>query len=106
VLITHLPQESWTQTVLRDSPEHEALRTRESAGPVKFGPWALGNYQLAEVIDALRQNTYVTGIAGQLDPTPTPPKPTPRPGAQPAAVRALTPEGLAYLRRVHNGSGS
>lgn len=103
VLISRLPQESWTQTALRDSPEHAAMRAARQDGPVKFGPWSLGNYQLAELIDAIRQNTWMTQavIPGREGPPPPQPAPTPRPGAEMAKVRSLTPEGLSYLQRIH-----
>lgn len=107
-MITHLPQDSWTQTALRDDPKHQAIRTASPKGPVRFGPWGLGNYQLADLIDAIRYDTWTkiaqrAHDAGQQPPPP--PAPTPRPGAQPEAG-ALTPKGLAYLRRVHGQSSS
>jgi hypothetical protein len=104
VLITRLPQESWTQTALRDSPEHAAMRSKRQNEPVRFGPWALENYQLAELIDAIRQNTWMTQVMvpGRQGPPPPAPPRTPRPGAEPAAVRSLTPEGLSYLQRIHS----
>lgn len=101
VFIAHLPQESWTQTALRDSPEHADMRAAAPAEPVRFGPWSLTNYQLAEVIDAIQRGTYTAAVVGHVDPAPTFPKPTPRPGAEPRNVRALTPQGVAYLRKLH-----
>jgi len=95
VLIQKLPQESWTQTTLRDeAPESDLV-----AGEQKFGPWALVNYQLADLKDAVRRLEYVTAVAGQLEPKPKPPEPTPRPGSR-AKVRALNPAAQAYLDRL------
>lgn len=102
VLIAHLPQESWTQTALRDSPEHAEMRAAARNEPVRFGPWALLNYQLADLRDDVRgvQYALAVGLDGLQAPA-TPPAPVPRPGAEPE--RALTPKGLAYLKRLHNG---
>jgi hypothetical protein len=51
VFIQHLPQESWTQTVCgtsvggADQPGAAAGAGRAE----KFGPWALINYQIADL---------------------------------------------------------
>jgi hypothetical protein len=68
----------------------------EPPGPERFGPWALFNYQLSQLLDALRRLEYVQAVAGGLKPDPEPPKPSPRPGL--ATVRVLkTAEQIAYL---------
>ena len=95
MLINRLPQESWTQTELRDETPQSDLVAPEP----KFGPWALTNYQLADLRDAVRRLEYVTAVAGQLEPKPKPPTPTLRPGAT-AKVRALNPAAAAYLDRL------
>lgn len=64
-----------------------------------FGPWALENYQLAELRDAMRRLEYVAGLAGNLTPKPTPPDPTPRPGLRRAAPKQ-TPSNVVYLNSL------
>jgi len=55
VLIKGLPATSLTQTILRDTVEvDEADVVR--AEP-RFGPWDQQNYQLADLIDEIRQQT-------------------------------------------------
>lgn len=96
--------DSWTQTILRDEQPEHGLTRRES-GEQKFGPWALANYQLATLTDAVRQLSYVTAIAGRIEPKPDIPKPTPRPGANRKKVAALTPAGVAYLNNLRAAKG-
>lgn len=93
VLIRRLPQESWTQTELRDAADEELVAP---AREERFGPWALANYQLASLLDAVRRVEYVSAVAGQLEPKPVPPEPSPRPGVK-RKVRALNPAAQAYL---------
>lgn len=95
VLVTKLPADSWTQTELRDSapPVVDDERT------AKFGPWALINYQLAQLLDSVHRLEYVQAVSGGLEPKPDPPKPVPKPG--PSNVRQLrTPEEVAYLQAL------
>jgi hypothetical protein len=95
VLVTRLPADSWTQTELRDDP---TVASDPMAAP-KFGPWALTNYQLAQLLDSVRRLEYVQAVAGGLDPKPEPPKPVPKPGQ--TNVRPLrTPEEIAYLQAL------
>lgn len=99
VLLNRLPQESWTQTELRDSQPDSALISPET-GRDSFGPWALINYQAAALLDAVQRVAYVCAVAGALDPKPEAPKPTPRPGAKRSKVRAINPAAAAYLGRL------
>jgi hypothetical protein len=96
VLVTKLPADSWTQTELRDSAPSALV---EDVTAPKFGPWALINYQLAQLLDSVHRLEYVEAVAGGLDPKPDPPKPVPKPG--PSNVRPLrTPEEVAYLQAL------
>lgn len=96
VLVTKLPQESATQTELRDAAPPVVV---EANAETKFGPWSVINYQLAQVLDALHRLEYVEAVTGGIEPKPDPPKPTPRPGA--SNVRQLrTPEEVAYLQAL------
>lgn len=95
VLINRLPQESWTQTELRDTePDGELV------APVveqKFGPWALGNYQLANVLDAIRHLEFVLARVNGNEWQP--PDPAPRPGAK-KVTRKRTPAQVVYLNNL------
>lgn len=95
MLINRLPQESWTQTELRDeTPDAELVAPMREQ---KFGPWALVNYQLADLRDSLRRLEYVTAVAGQLEPKPKPPEPTPRPGVR---LRLISPSVATRLNEM------
>ena len=67
----------------------------------EFGPWSLGDYLQAQLIDAVRENTYVTAVAGGVEPTPKPPKPTPRPGLrrEPSVDTDLAQAQILYLNQ-------
>jgi hypothetical protein len=86
VLVQYLPQESWTQTILRDDPERQALVNEEPAER-KFGPWSQRDFLTAALIDAVNRNTYVTEIASDRFKDPRPPEPFPRPGLAVAGER-------------------
>jgi hypothetical protein len=95
VLVTRLPADSWTQTVLRDTAEPRLV----DDGEEKFGPWALINYQMAQLLDSIHRLEYVDAVAGGLEPRPDPPKPTPRPGV--SNIRRLrSPQQVAYLQAL------
>lgn len=81
VFVQHLPQDSWTQTILRDRRITELVHpeTEQEPEEPKFGPWALINYQIASLTDAINALRYVTAVAGRLEGA-DPPKPVPRPG--------------------------
>lgn len=96
VLIRKLPGDSWTQTALRDAAETELVEP--VAGPMRFGPWTLTNYQLAGLTDAVNALRYVTArLAGQ-DKYPLP-EPTPRPGMS-RPVRRQSRAAVAYLKKL------
>lgn len=99
-----MPQESWTQTELRDSAPDDAL-----VAPVRqerFGPWALANYQLADLRDAVRRLEYVSAVVGGVEPTPKPPEPTPRPGVKLKDKRRLNSAQVAYLAQLRAKKGA
>jgi hypothetical protein len=97
VLVTKLPADSWTQTELRDNTPPAVMVDETQA--TKFGPWALINYQIAQLLDSVHRLEYVQAVAGGLEPKPDPPKPVPKPG--PSNVRQLrTPEEIAYLQAL------
>lgn len=100
VFIQHLPQESWTQTILRDRQFAELINPADErkAGPQKFGPWAHQDYLLAQLIDAVNRNTYVTAaVAGSKDAKP--PEPTARPGIE-RLVRHQSDAAVLYLDKL------
>jgi hypothetical protein len=104
VLISKLPQESWTQTALRDSPPEgiEGLLAPES--DQKFGPWAHADYQRAALIDAVNYLVAITAWVNGNDKYP-PPKPTPRPGMN-RPVRLQSDDGIRYLDNLRaRGTG-
>jgi hypothetical protein len=77
VFVQHLPQESWTQTVLRDDPERQAL-VNPSESDLKFGPWTHGDFLSVEIIDAIRHLEVTVARSNGQDVEY--PKPTQRPG--------------------------
>ena len=97
LLIRHLPSDSWTQTKLRDENENELVEPDTDA-PRSFGPWALENYQLAQLRDEIAALRFVVAhTAGNKDyPEPAP---TPRPGAN-RPIRRQTAAGIAYLKKL------
>jgi hypothetical protein len=76
VLITRLPQESWTQTALRDAPVTD-LAVELVPDKPQFGPWALDNYQLARISDGLQLLVHLTSLANGGTPPPFLPAPVP-----------------------------
>jgi hypothetical protein len=104
VFVRHLPQDSWTQTIIRDEQLDELVNPEPEQEPAepKFGPWALLNYQLATLTDAVNQNTYMVMLAGGLKyegKDPVPPQPTPRPGLKRGRRAADQPAGRRRLPR-------
>lgn len=99
VLIGGLPQESRTQTALRDASEQQLVEV--SVGPGSFGPWALANYQLAGLIDAIRRLEFVVARVNGNESYPVP-EPTPRPGMN-RPVRRQSPAAVTYLDRLRAG---
>jgi len=97
----HLPQESWTQTILRDKPLAEVplAEIPVASGSRKFGPWSQQDYLLARLVDAVEQNNYLTAIAGRLEPKPKPPVPVARPGLD-RKLRKQSDANVAYLNRL------
>lgn len=100
VLIRYLPSESWTQTALRDEREHDLsdLIADEPEAPAKFGPWALENYQLAQLRDEIAELRFVVARTAGSENYPEP-QPTPRPGAN-RPIRRQTAAGVAYLKNL------
>lgn len=94
-LVEMLPQESWTQTALRDNPAEglEGLAPPES--DQKFGPWAHSDYQRAALLDAVNQLAAITAWVNGNDKYP-PPTPTPRPGMN-RPVRIQSDDNVRYL---------
>lgn len=96
VLINRLPQESWTQTDLRDNaPENELVAP--ARGERKFGPWALEHYQLASVTDAIRRLEFT--LARVNGNNWSAPEPTPRPGMT-RQVRKQSEANVIYLNNL------
>jgi hypothetical protein len=98
VLISKLPQESWTQTALRDEPV-EDLELPESSEE-KFGPWALADFQRVTLIDAINRLAAVTAWSNGNSKFP-PPEPLPRPGRRVVKREPqLSPAALDYLNSL------
>lgn len=97
VLIAHLPEESWTQTAIRDATEGALV---EVDGPPKFGPWSLSNYQLAALRDEIAELRFVVARTAGAEKYPAP-EPTPRPGLH-RNVRRQSAAAVAYLKRLRN----
>lgn len=99
--MNRLPQESWTQTILRDKPLSETTLSEIplASGPRKFGPWSQHDYLLARLVDAVEQNNYLTAIAGRLEPKPKPPEPVARPGLG-RPLRKQSDANVAYLKNL------
>lgn len=95
MLVAKLPQDSWTQTELRD-----AAGEAPPPDPERFGPWALEHYLLAGLTDAVNALTHVFTVANS-DPKKarlTPLPPVPRPGIKGRKARKrLTEAAVAYL---------
>lgn len=105
VFIKHLPPESATQTALRDEElegDLDDLVTATPVGEQQFGPWSHQDYLTAQLIDAVRENTYVAAISGRVDPKPDPPTPVPRPGLrrQRAVSGELAEAQILYLNKI------
>lgn len=95
VLIDGLPQDSRTQTALRDKQEHELL---DPAAERKFGPWSQSDYLMANLIDAVNYNTFVTARAAGDKDFPKPDL-TPRPGMN-RPIRRQSQAAVAYLKKL------
>jgi len=97
--IRYLPSESWTQTALRDERETELVDlAAPSDKPQSFGPWALSNYQLAQLRDEIAELRYVVARVNGQEKYPEP-TPTPRPGMN-RPIRRQTAAGVAYLKKL------
>lgn len=100
VLLKHLPADSSTQTKLRDAANSE-LEDLVAATPdqdVKFGPWALINYQLAKITDELAWLRYEQAHLGGAGDYPKP-EPTPRPGLS-RPRRVQSDANIRYLNSL------
>jgi hypothetical protein len=107
VLIQGLPQDSWTQTALRDDPNREQL-PQQADSEQRFGPWSLENFQLAVLTDAVRQLEFVLARVNGTKDYPRP-EPTPRPGLKQVTrqvVDAAEAEAARrYLDDFNRGKG-
>lgn len=92
VLVDRLPAESWTQTQLRDDPPADL---ELAAAPQTFGPWALDNYQMASLLDAVRHLEYTLAVVNGNEWTP--PEPSPRPGTNRPKLKQ-TEASISYLK--------
>lgn len=98
VFIRHLPQDSCTQTAIRDE-RLDDLANPEPQEPAesKFGPWSLLNYQIASLTDAVNRLHYATAVGKFKDIEP--PHPVPRPGLKAADPRNPEPV-VRYLEEM------
>jgi hypothetical protein len=96
--IQYLPQESWTQTALRDEPREELELPDLPVEPEEqqFGPWSLADFQRAALIDAVNYQTFVLAQVNGNKDYPKP-EPLPRPGLRKSQTRELPPAAQAYL---------
>lgn len=99
VFLQHLPQESWTQTIIRDERVVDLVNPETERAERKFGPWRLDNYQLAAVVDAVSHlETTLGRLHGQDWKYP---EPVPRPGLTSAQSRPRQSEAaVLYLSRL------
>lgn len=108
VLINRLPQESWTQTALRDDPERQDLVAPEQPAEQKFGPWSQEELLLAALIDAVNAVRYavVRTSSAQNDSYPAP-DPFPRPGLSVGGPKfeKPSPEALEFLEKLRARRG-
>lgn len=96
VLVQYLPQDSWTQTVIRDERVTELEHPDTQTAERKFGPWRLDNYQLAAVVDAVAHLEVTVGrLQGQDWKYPDP---VPRPGSE--RPRRQPEWAVAYLNKL------
>jgi hypothetical protein len=99
VLVNNLPQESATQTAIRDSMPADVMREAAVSG---HGRWSHEAMLLALLVDCVNAMRY-EAVAMQGGAKPTEPKPLPRPGVEPA-VRPINEEARAYLARLRRGA--
>lgn len=97
MLIRHLPQDSWTQTILRDEKKTEFI-SPVSPDEQQFGPWATLNYQMAALTDAVRHLEYVLARVNGNEKYPAP-EPTPRPGLK-RPVAKQSQAAVLYLDKL------
>lgn len=100
--IRYLPSESWTQTELRNAREDDPAELTGPDEPVKFGPWALENYQLASLRDEIAELRFVVARTAGSEKYPEP-TPTPRPGLRQrlaAASPGLSEAAVLYLNKL------
>jgi hypothetical protein len=105
--IRYLPSDSWTQTELRNEREDSDLaELARPDEPVKFGPWALENYQLAQLRDEIAELRFVVARTAGSEKYPEP-TPTPRPGMRKrrAVEPGLTEAAVLYLSKLRPTGG-
>ena len=96
-LIQFLPQDTWTQAILRDDPDRQAL-VNQGQDEHKFGPWSQGDLLMAALIDAVNKVRYaVVRVAGNDD-YPMP-EPFPRPGMERMARQIVDSAEAEAARR-------
>jgi hypothetical protein len=102
VFVRHLPQDSWTQTIIRDEKLDELVNpepAEESSAEPKFGPWSLLNYQMAALTDAVNLVYYASAV-GKFKDVDEPVR-TPRPGLRAVERRPRNPEHVVrYLEEM------
>jgi hypothetical protein len=98
VLLRQLPGQSAYKTAVRDAVSDEDLAAYAKQPRTGHGPWS--HHELISVaqVDVLRMILHVLVLAhgGKSKP----PEPWPRPGVVTKRRKALSPEGLAHLRRL------
>ena len=100
MLINRLPQESWTQTALRDDPERQELVAPELTAEQRFGPWSQADLLLATLVDAVNSVRFVIARTNGNPDYPAP-EPTPRPGVnRPARFEKPSAEALEFLEKL------
>lgn len=77
VLVDHFPPESATSTAIRNSASKDELAERRGDGTK--APWSATELLLAQLIDAVRINTWVYAQSKSKSKLPKP-DPIPRPG--------------------------
>ncbi|MCW2901919.1 MAG: hypothetical protein JWO67_4184 [Streptosporangiaceae bacterium] len=95
MLIEHLPQESWTQTSLRDADDSPFVFV-DPKQPQKFGPWTTTDFLLARLIDAVARVEFVLARVNGNE-SYAEPKPTPRPGVDRIVAQKQPEAAVLYL---------
>lgn len=99
VLVNHLPSESATTTLARDSmTPAEIAELNKRPQRAGHGAWSSSDLLMARMSDQLDWVIYA--IYAAQGGKPKEPKPLPRPGVMRPEDKPMDPKALAYLQRL------